>query len=60
MRLQDQGIDDDDGGVGREINFRERSDNDGGVGKGRGIYDASKGSDTMTEVAGFRQRAQGI
>ena len=44
LRLQAQGIDNDDGGVGRIRQVRRLSNNNGGVGIGRGIYDASEGS----------------
>ena len=60
MRLRDQGIDNDDGGVGRVRWARRLSNDDGGVGRGRGIYDASEGSETTTEAAGARQRSQVI
>ena len=50
MCLQAQGIDNNDGGVGKERRVRGLYDNDRGVGRGRGIDDASKVSDTTTEV----------
>ena len=58
--LQAQGIDDNDGGVGRVRQSGGLSEDDGGVGRGRGIYDESKGLETTTEAARARQRAQGI
>ena len=57
MCLRDQGIDDDDGGVGRVRRARGISDNDGGIGRGRGINDASEVSETTTEAAGARRQA---
>ena len=50
MCLQAQGIDDDDGVVNRVIRAHEISNDGGGVGRRRGIYDASKGLKTTTEV----------
>ena len=60
MHLRDQGVDDDDGGVGRVRRARVLSGDNGGVSRGRGIYGASKGSETTTEAAVARQRAQVI
>ena len=60
MCLRDQGIDDDDGGVGRVIRARRLSNDNGGVGRERGIDDASKGSETMTEAAGARRGSRVI
>ena len=60
MYLRDQGINDKDGGVSRVIRSCGLSDNDGGVGRGRGIRDASEGSETTTEASGARQQAKGI
>ena len=51
MRLQAQGIDDDDGGVGRVTQAQGLSDDGGGVGRGQRIYNASEGLETMTEAA---------
>ena len=50
--LRAQGIDDDNGGVGRGRRARGLSDNDVGVSGGRGIYNVSEGSETTTEAAG--------
>ena len=50
MRLRDQGIDANNKGVGRVRRARGLSDDDGGVGRKRGICDASKVSETMTEA----------
>ena len=60
MRLRAQGIDGDNGGVGRVRRSHRLSNNDGGVRKGQGTYNASKGSETTTEVAEARRRYQGI
>ena len=48
VRLQAQGIDDNDGGVSRVRWAHGLRDNDRGVGRGRGIYKASKGLETTT------------
>ena len=53
-------IDDKNGGVYRVRWDRGLSDNDGGVGRGRGIYEASEGSETTTEAARDQRRARGI
>ena len=61
MCLQDQGIDDNDGGVRRLRWARGLSNDDGGVRRERGIYDASEGSETTAEVEriwGQRRRLQ--
>ena len=58
--LQEEGIDKKNGGVGRVRQAKVLRDHGGGVGTGKGIRDAFKGSETMTEAAGDRQRAQGI
>ena len=50
MCLRDQGIDDNDGGIGRVRRVCRLSDNNRGVGRGRGIYDASEGSETTMEA----------
>ena len=60
VRLRAQGIVDDDGGVGRVRQARGLRDDDGGVGRGRGIYDASEGSDTTAEAAVDKRQARGI
>ena len=57
MCLRAQGIDNNDGDVGRVRWARGISDNDGDFGRGQGIHDASKGSETTTKAAGARQRA---
>ena len=53
MRLRDQGIDNDDGGVGRVRRARGLSNDDGGVENGRGIYDVSKVLETTTGQRGL-------
>ena len=60
MCLRDQGIDDNNGGVGRVRWDRGLSDNDGGFVRGRVIRNASEVSETTREAAGSRQRARGI
>ena len=60
MCLRAEGIDNNEGGVGRVRRYKGLSDSDGGVGRGRGIRDASKGLETTTEAAGDRRWAQGI
>ena len=59
MFLRAEGID-KNGGVRRVRRAKGISDNDGGVGRGRGIHDASEVFETMMEVTGARQRAQGM
>ena len=51
MCLRDQGIENNDGGVGRVRWARGIRNNDGGVGIGWGINDASEGSEPTTEAA---------
>ena len=58
--LRSEGIYDSDGGVRRVRRAKGLSDNDRGVSRGRGMRDASKGSDTTMEAVGDRQQAQGI
>ena len=60
MFLQTEDFDNNDGGVRRVRRYKGLSDNDRGVGRGQGIRDASKGSETTTEVAGDSRRAEGI
>ena len=60
VRLQDQGIDNDDDGGGRVRRADRISDDNGGVGRGRGIYDASRGLETTTEAVRARQQDQVI
>ena len=60
VRLQDQGIDNNNSSVGRVRRARGISDDDWGVVIGRVIYDASKGLETTTEAAGARRPAQVI
>ena len=55
--LQDQGIDDNNGGVGRLIRDCGISNDDRGVDRGRGIHDVSERSETTPEAAGARQQA---
>ena len=50
--LRAQGIDNNDGGVGRVILAHGLSNNDRGVGGGQGIDDASKVLETTTEAVG--------
>ena len=56
MCLRDHGIDDDGGSVGKVRQACGLSDNNRGVGRGHGIYYASKGLETTTEVAWGRRR----
>ena len=60
MFLWAQGIDDNNGGVGRVRWAHGLSDDDVGVRRERGIYDGYEGLDTMAEVAGDIRRPQGI
>ena len=60
MCLRAEGIDDNNGGVGRVRRAKGLSDDDVGVGIVRGIRDVSEGSETTAEAAGDRRRAQGI
>ena len=53
--LRYQGIDNDGGGAKTVRRPRRLSDDDGGVGMGRGIGDASKGSDTTAEAEGYQR-----
>ena len=52
--LQDQGIDDNDGGVRRLIRAIGLSDNGRGVDRGRLIYNAYKRLETTTKSTGSR------
>ena len=54
MCLRDLGIGDNDGGVGRVKRARRLSNNNGIVVIGRGIDNASEGSETTTEAARIR------
>ena len=58
MCLRDQGVDDNNGEVRSVRRARGLSNDDGGVGRGRVIYDASKGLETMMGAAGDRRRAR--
>ena len=58
VSLRAQGIDNNDGIVGRVRWAWGLSNDDVGVGRGRGIYDMFKASETTTEVSGARQRPQ--
>ena len=61
MCLQAQGIDDNDGGIGRVIRACGLSNDDVGLGRGRRIHDTSKGLETTTEalrIQGQQQRPQ--
>ena len=60
MCLRAQGIDGNDGSVGRVIGASVISNDDRGFGRGRGIHDAPEGSETTTEVAGDIQQARVI
>ena len=60
MCLQDQVIENDDGGVNRRRQAQGISDNDGGIGRIQGIDSASEGSETTPEAAGARRLARGI
>ena len=50
MWLRDQGIDNNDGGVGRERRAQGLRNDDRGVGGRRGIDGVSKGLETTTEA----------
>ena len=54
VHLRAQGIDDDNGGVGRVRRSRGIRNDIRGIGRGRGIYDASEGLETTKEAAGAR------
>ena len=61
MCLWVQGIDDNGGSIGRVRQAHGIRDDDRGVGRERGVYDASEGLDTTTDVTriqGRRQRLQ--
>ena len=60
VRLQDQVIDENDGGFGRVRQANRLGNDNRGVIRGQRIYDTSKVSETTTEAAGARQQAQGI
>ena len=60
MCLRIQGIDDNNGFIGRLIRACGLSNDNGGVGRGRGIRDASKGLEKTTEAEVARPRARGI
>ena len=60
MCLRAEGIDDNNGDVGRLRLAKGLIKYDVGVGRGQGIRDASEGSETTNEAAGDRRRAQGI
>ena len=53
MCLQAKGMEDGDGSIGRVRRDRGISNDDGGIGRGRVICDASMGSETTTEAAGY-------
>ena len=55
MFLRAQGIDNNGGSGSRVRRARGLSNNDGVFVRGRGIDDASKGLETMTEADGARQ-----
>ena len=58
MCLLAEGIENNDIGVGRVRWSKGLSDGYGCVIRGRGIRDASEGSETTTEAAGSRQQAR--
>ena len=58
MHLWAQVIDDNVGGFRRGRRACRISNDNGGVDRGRGIYNASKGSETTSEAAGDRQQAR--
>ena len=60
MCLQDQGIENDNVGVGRLRRARRLSDDNGCIVRGRVIRAASEGSEKTMEAAGDRRRARGI
>ena len=60
MCLRAQGIDDEDGGIGKVGQARGLSNDEEGVGRGRGIYDASKELETTAKAALAIQQAEGI
>ena len=60
MCLRAQGIDKDNGNIGRRKRSQGISGDDGGVGRGQGIDESSGGLETKTEAAGDRRWAQGI
>ena len=60
MYLRADSMDGDGGGAGRVRQAKGLINNDKGLGRGRGIRDAFKGLETMTEAVGDRQEAQGI
>ena len=60
MCLRALTIDNGNGGISRVRRARGLSNDDKGVSRGQGIYDASEGSETTTEVEGARRQDQGI
>ena len=56
MFLWDQGIDEGGDVVDRVRREHRLSKNEGGVGRGQGIYDASEGLETTTEVSRIQGR----
>ena len=52
MCLRAQGIDDDNGSVGRVRRDRGIRNYDGGAGRGKGIDDTSKGLEITAEIVG--------
>ena len=54
MCLRAQGIDNDDGGVGRGKRDRGLKNDGGGINRGRVIYNTAEGLETKTEAAGAR------
>ena len=58
MCLQAQGIDNDNGGVGRVRRSHRLSDDNRGVGRGQGIRDASEESETAVEAEGDKKRTK--
>ena len=60
MCLQADGIDKNDGGVGRVRRAKGLRNDDIVVGRGQGIRNASEGTEKMTEAAGDIRRPRGI
>ena len=55
VRLRDQGIDNNNSGIGRVRRARGLSNDIGGVGRGRGIYNPYEGLETTAEAAVARR-----
>ena len=59
MCLQDQGLDDNNGSVGRVRRAHKLRKNNRVAGRGRGIHNASEGSEITTGVVGARRGYRG-